>query len=157
MIRSKKTVTPAQALVRLEELCVRAERCEDELRRKLSLWAISPADSDAIITSLRTRRFLDERRFAESFVRDKYRFAKWGVRQIVLRLRQKNVPSDIIDEALGEIDMKEYRLILKSLLNYKAKSMPRPLEYDDRNRLFRFALARGFESDLIIQTIREIN
>lgn len=156
MIRSKKTVTPAQALTRLEELCVRAERCESELRRKLSLWAISPADSDAIITSLRTRRFLDERRFAASFVRDKYRFAKWGVRQIVLRLRQKNVPSDIIDEALGEIDMNEYCLILKSLLNYKAKSMPRPLEYDDRNRLFRFALARGFEPDLIIQTIKEI-
>lgn len=156
MIRSKKTVTPAQALVRLEELCVRGERCESELRRKLSLWAISSADSDAIITSLRTRRFLDERRFAESFVRDKYRFAKWGLRQIILRLRQKNVPSDIIDEALSEVDMEEYRSILKGLLNYKAKSMPRPLEYDDRNRLFRFALSRGFEPDLIIQTIKEI-
>ena len=69
-----KKVSPEQALVRLEELCVRAERCEAELRRKLMQWAIVPADADSIIASLRARRFLDETRFAAAFVRDKYRF-----------------------------------------------------------------------------------
>ena len=30
-VRTRKQVTPEQALVRLEELCVRAERCVQEL------------------------------------------------------------------------------------------------------------------------------
>lgn len=157
MIRSKKTVTPAQALVRLEELCVRAERCESELRRKLSLWAISSADSDAIITSLRDRRFLDERRFAASFVRDKYRFSKWGVRQIVRALKQKKIPQNCIDEALKEIDFDQYTQILTSILHHKARNLHHPLEFDDRNRLFRFALSRGFEPDLALRIIKSIH
>lgn len=151
-----KKVSPEQALVRLEELCVRAERCEAELRRKLMQWAIVPADADSIIASLRARRFLDETRFAAAFVRDKYRFGKWGRRRIVMALRQKNIQSDDIDRALGDIDEEEYRQILAALLRYKAKGMARPLEYDDRNRLFRFAVGRGFEPDLIISEIKTI-
>ena len=123
-----KKVSPEQALVRLEELCVRAERCEAELRRKLMQWAIVPADADSIIASLRARRFLDETRFAAAFVRDKYRFGKWGRRRIVMALRQKNIQSDVIDCALGEIDEEEYRQILAALLRYKAKGMARPRE-----------------------------
>lgn len=155
-VRTRKQVTPQQALVRLEELCVRAERCEAELRQKMALWAISPEDADNIIISLRNRRFLDENRFAAAFVRDKYRFGKWGRRRIIMAMKQKNIPAEIIDSALGEIDQEEYIRILAALLRYKAKAMPRPLEFDDRNKLFRFAIGRGFEPDLIISEIKTI-
>ena len=40
-------------------------------------------------------------------IRDKYRFGKWGRRRIVMALRQKNIQSDVIDCALGEIDEKK--------------------------------------------------
>jgi recX family len=155
-VRTRKQVTPEQALVRLEELCVRAERCEAELRQKMALWVISPEDADNIIMSLRNRRFLDENRFAAAFVRDKYRFGKWGRRRIIMAMKQKNIPAGIIDSALGEIDQDEYIRILAALLRYKAKTMPRPLEFDDRNKLFRFAIGRGFEPDLIISEIKTI-
>lgn len=154
--RTKKRITPEQALIRLEELCVKAERCEDELRRKMALWAVGTEDADSIIASLRARRFLDENRFAAAFVRDKYRFGKWGRRRIVMAMRQKNIPPDAINAALAEIDQEEYAHILGALLRHKAKTMPRPLEFDDRNRLFRFAAGRGFEPDLIISEIKNI-
>ena len=44
----------------------------------------------------------------------------------------------------------------KTADRYKAKGMARPLEYDDRNRLFRFAVGRGFEPDFIISEIKTI-
>ena len=141
-----KIIAPEKALIRCEELCARAERCEYELREKMHTWRIGGRDIDAIINSLITRRFLDNSRYARAFVRDKYRFARWGRRKIAMALKQKRIDDDIIDEALEEINQDEYMSILRAILKAKAARMERPLSYDDRMKLFRFAISRGFES-----------
>lgn len=149
-----KVIPPEKALIRCEELCARAERCEHELREKMRAWRIDSRDIDAIINSLTTRRFLDDSRFARAFVRDKYRFARWGRRRIAMALRQKRIDSDVIDEALEEINQDEYTAVLRSLLKAKAAHMERPLSYDDRMKLLRFAVARGFETQLVSSLLR---
>ena len=149
-----KVIPPEQALIRCEELCARAERCEHELREKMRAWRIDSRDIEAIINSLTTRRFLDDSRFARAFVRDKYRFARWGRRKIAMALKQKRIDSDTIDEALEEINQEEYTAVLRTLLKAKAAHMDRPLSYDDRVKLFRFAVARGFETQLISSMLK---
>lgn len=149
-----KVIAPEKALIRCEELCARAERCEHELREKMRAWRIDSRDIEAIINSLTTRRFLDDSRFARAFVRDKYRFARWGRRKIVMALKQKHIDSGVIEEALEEINQDEYTSILRSLLKAKAAHMERPLSYEDRVKLFRFAVARGFETLLVSSLLR---
>ncbi len=150
-----KPVSEKEAIVRLEALCARSEHCESELADKLRRWAIDPATAIQIIESLRKRRFVDNRRFAVSYVRDKYRFARWGVRKITIGLRAKRISREIIDEALGEIDREEYTDGLRHILRHKASTMPDADTFDGRTRLFRFAAARGFEPDLIAKILRE--
>lgn len=149
-----KVIAPEKALIRCEELCARAERCEHELREKMRAWRIDSRDIEAIINSLTTRRFLDDSRFARAFVRDKYRFARWGRRRIAMALRQKRIDSDVIDEALEEINQDEYTAVLRTLLKAKAAHMERPLSYEDRMKLLRFAVARGFETQLVSSLLR---
>ena len=149
-----KVIPPEKALIRCEELCARAERCEHELREKMRAWRIDSRDIEAIINSLTTRRFLDDSRFARAFVRDKYRFARWGRRKIAMALKQKRIDSDTIDEALEEINQEEYTAVLRTLLKAKAAHMDRPLSYDDRVKLFRFSVARGFETQLISSMLK---
>ena len=149
-----KVIPPEKALIRCEELCARAERCEHELREKMRAWRIDSRDIEAIINSLTTRRFLDDSRFARAFVRDKYRFARWGRRKIAMALKQKRIDSDTIDEALEEINQEEYTAVLRTLLKANAAHMDRPLSYDDRVKLFRFAVARGFETQLISSMLK---
>ena len=149
-----KVIPPEKALIRGEELGARAERCEHELREKMRAWRIDSRDIEAIINSLTTRRFLDDSRFARAFVRDKYRFARWGRRKIAMALKQKRIDSDTIDEALEEINQEEYTAVLRTLLKAKAAHMDRPLSYDDRVKLFRFAVARGFETQLISSMLK---
>ncbi|MDE5643721.1 MAG: RecX family transcriptional regulator [Muribaculaceae bacterium] len=145
----RKTVTPERALVRAEELCVRAERSSGEIRRKLRLWGLTPQDSEKIIASLTERRFIDDRRFCEAFVRDKVNFARWGRRKIALALYEKGVDRSISTEVLAEIDTERYEENLRHILEQKRRSLPEADSYEGRTKLFRFAASRGFEPELI--------
>lgn len=142
--------------MRLEALCARSEQCEGEIRRKLRLWQIGEEDANTIVRSLRRRRFVDDSRYAGAFVRDKYRFARWGRRKIELALRQKRVDADIIAEALDEIDEDEYTEVLRQLIVLKSKSLGDMDAYEARNRLFRFAVSRGFETTIASRIISKV-
>lgn len=153
----KKPMEPARALLKLEELCARSEHCESELREKLRKWAISSTDADTIIRSLRRRRYVDDSRYARALVRDKYRFARWGRNKIKQLLYLKRIDPDIIDEALDEIDPEEYRQILCHLIELRRKALSEPDPYQAKMKLMRFALQRGYESELIKKAIANEN
>ncbi len=108
--------------MRLEALCARSEQCEGEIRRKLRLWQIGEEDADTIVRSLKAAPLLwTTAAMPGAFVRDKYRFARWGRRKIELALRQKRVDADIIAEALEEIDEDEYTEVLRQLIVLKSR------------------------------------
>ncbi len=155
---SRKIVTPEKALNRLEELCVRGERCEGELRTKLRTWQIASADADSIINSLRQHRFFDDARFAHAFVMDKVRFARWGRIKISMALRAKHVDRDIAAKALSEIDERIYTEALEAVIAAAVRRIGDEAAhtYEGRTRVFRAAVSRGFESDFAASTIRRL-
>lgn len=147
-------LSPEKALAKLEELCARAEYSTGELRRKLYNWHITGADADDVIESLRQRRFLDDRRFARVFVRDKYRFNRWGRIKIRIELRAKGVSAEIADEAIAEIDEELYEQALKYLLASKSRSLHTDDPLARRRSLFRSAASRGYEASLIAKLLK---
>lgn len=155
-MKKRRQLTPDEALSRCEELCARAEYCSGELRRKLYMWGVGSDDSDRIIDSLRRRRFVDDARFAEAFVREKTMYGGWGRRKIAAALYQKRVERDIIAAALESVDQESYETRLEEIMRQKRRSIPEPDTYDGRTRLFRFAVSRGFEPDLAASVIRRL-
>lgn len=147
-------LTAAQALSRLEALCAKAEHSTGELRRKLFQWHIPKSEADRIIASLSERRFVDDRRFARAFVRDKIAFARWGRLKIRAALSAKGVSADIIREALDSIHEKEYVKTLASLIAAKSRTINDADTFEGRTRLFRYAVSRGFEAELVGRIIR---
>ncbi len=156
MIRKAKQLNAQQATVRLEELCARSEQCCGEARKKLYNWGISSSEAEAIIRSLTERRYIDDRRFCRAFVRDKLQFSRWGKRKIMLTLIQKRVDRDIIEEAFDEIDPDDYFDTLKKIVRAKARTISDADTFEGRTRLFRFAVSRGFEPDLVSKVLREM-
>ena len=117
-----------------------------------------PADeASEIIESLKKRKFIDDSRFAASFVNDKYRFAKWGRRKIRMALARKQIFGSVADEALETIDDEIYYNILLSILKTKTRSIDEGNTFEGRTKLFRFAASRGYEPDLISRIIRQGN
>ena len=155
MIR-KKPVTPEAAKLKMAALCARSEYCEYEIREKLWRMGISRYAADEIIGFLVENRFIDNLRFAKGFANDKTRFAGWGRRKTRQALALKRISSAHISEALENIDETEYEAALKRVAESKAKGLDLT-SYDDRTKLYRYLLSRGYESDMaarLISTMR---
>ena len=84
---------------------------------------------------------------------DRYRFYGYGRRKIAIALAAKRIGRDIIDEALAEIDDEAYLEILTGLLRRKAQSVDIS-EYEGRNKLYRYAISRGYESDITVRVLK---
>jgi regulatory protein len=98
-----------------------------------------------ILRHLTEEKYIDDRRYAEAFVRDKYRFNKWGRIKIAQGLRMKGIDNNTISEAMHCIDEEEYLAILRNLIKAKRKSTHGASEYEINGKLMRFATSRGFE------------
>lgn len=141
------------ALQRAAALCSKQEQCSSHIREKLKSWNVSDEDAGKIIGLLHEEKFLDDARYATFYVRDKYRFNGWGKIKLAVMLRQKEIPPDIIGEALSQIDQDEYRQTCERLITEKAATLRESNQFKRKGKLFRFAAQRGFESDLIHQIL----
>lgn len=134
----------------------RCEHCESEVREKLVTWGGSNEEVDEIIAHLIEERYIDNQRYANSYAKDKFRFNHWGNYKISIMLRSKDIDSEIIEEALGQIDEEEYLEKLQQILKDKLRSLKYSSEYEKKGKLFKFAQSRGFESGAISKVIDSI-
>jgi regulatory protein len=135
--------------------CSRREYCCEDIRSKLGSWGVSDNDSGKIINALIKENFIDELRFATAFVKDKFRYNKWGKVKIGMHLRVKKIPSEVIKSALDEIDYDTYTNALKNIITSHRKTVKAKNQYDLKAKLLRHALSKGFESSLVYEVLNE--
>lgn len=151
-----KEITEPEALHRMAALCSAKEYCPSDIRKKLLRLGLSVEAGQRIIDRLCTERFIDEERFTRAFVRDKFRFNKWGKIKMSYELRSKEITPHIVETIFQEIDETTYVETLKELIRAKQKSTKGKSPQEQYAKLFRFAAGRGFESHLISSCLKEI-
>jgi len=149
----KKEKTEEEAFLQLASLCANAEHCQYEMLEKMKRWELSDEAQARVMARLIEERYVDDRRYARAFVKDKIRYNKWGRRKVQHGLWMKRIDKDIQDEVLDEIDEKEYLNVLKPLLKQKRKSIKANSDYELSQKLVRFAYGRGFTFDIIRQCL----
>ena len=142
-----------EALKRMEAYCASAEHCRTEVTDKLLRWGLPYDTANRIVDRLEQEKFIDEERYCNAFIRDKFRFAKWGKQKIDMALRQKKLDPYVYRPLLNEIASDEYGATLQALLEAKRKSIRAATEYERNAKLMRFALSRGFAADDIRRCI----
>ncbi len=135
--------TPQQALQSLVRLCAKAERSSGDALRLMGRWQVEPAHRREVLEKLVSMRFIDDRRFAAAYVKDKLRFNGWGKRKIRAGLVAKGISGDIIEDVLGETENDTGRL--QKLLAAKMKSVKASSPYELKMKLVRFGMGRGFD------------
>ncbi len=136
--------------------CSISEHCISDVELKLKAWGVVSDKSDKIIDKLIEQDFINEKRFCVAFVKDKFRFNKWGKIKISFALKQKGLENSLITNALNTIDEGEYQEMLAVLLKAKLNTIKWEFEYEKMGKLFQFAQSRGFESAVIDKVVRSI-
>ena len=149
----KKEKTEEEAFLQLAALCANAEHCQYEMLEKMKRWELSDEAQARVMARLVEERYVDDRRYARAFVKDKIRYNKWGRRKVQQGLWMKRIDKDIQDEILDEIEETEYLNVLKPLLRQKRKSIKANSDYELNQKLVRFAYGRGFTFDIIRQCL----
>ena len=144
-----------EAKHKIEAWCAYRDRCHHEVYNKLRDYGIDDEDTNALLSHLIEYKFLDEQRFADSFVSGKHRIKKWGRNKIIAHLKQKRITPRIIQEALKEIDQEEYLETLHSLTIAKWKSK-KGSDFEIKIKVQRYLASKGYEFDLIYNVLDDI-
>lgn len=154
--RERKTKSAEQALQSLMHLCARGERSTGDALRLMRTWGVPEGERAAVVEKLVAQRYIDNRRYAEAYTREKSNLAGWGPKKIALQLRIKGIESHIIDEALRELDSDTRRTHLDERLRRKLRTTKATSDYELRGKLLRYALSLGYDYDMSKSAIEEL-
>ena len=101
--RERKTKTAQQALQSLMRLCSRSEKSTGDALRLMRTWGVPEAEQRGVLDKLIADRYIDNRRYAEAYTREKSQLAGWGERKIAMQLRLKGVERETISAVLAEL------------------------------------------------------
>jgi regulatory protein len=153
---NEKTYTVKEATKKLEYYCAYQERCHQEVRQKLRSMSMIPEAIDMIIVHLLEHNYLNESRFAKTFVSGKFRIKHWGRRRLTLELKKRAISKVNINEALAEIEDSEYVEIFTALAEKKAHTIKEGNVFKKRKKFIDYFLYRGWESHLIHEKAHEL-
>ncbi|MEE4213991.1 MAG: regulatory protein RecX [Bacteroidales bacterium] len=145
------------ALERAMALCSRSEKCRHDIMAKLKAWKLTGDDENAsIIKELTAGKFIDEKRYAAAFTRDKIRFNKWGRIKIRAMLKSRGIGDPDIEHGLGAIDHDQYLQMIEEGIKDKLRTVKAGNTYELKGKLSRFASSRGYEHEYVFDIINRL-
>lgn len=141
----RRDKTPEQALASLMRLCAKAERSSGDALRLMRGWGVADADARRVLDRLIADRFIDDRRYAEAFVREKMNLSGWGRYKIGASLRAKGIPQALVAEAMAQTDGTDMGERLTEILLRRMRTLKAAAPFDARAKLMRYALSQGYD------------
>lgn len=133
--------------IRAVDLISRRLRSEKEIRDYAKRKQWTTTNTERVIERLKNHGYLNDKAFAETFVRSRQSAEKYSKRRIERDLHQKGIASNIIKDALPD-EASDKNVIIK-LVQKKAS------RYDDVNKLKAYLFRAGFNYDDVNQAINE--
>lgn len=143
-------------LLRAMALCAGSEKCVSDIESKLIQWGLEQSERIKITERLVKEKFIDEERFAVAYALDKFRQNKWGRVKISSMLRSKGLKEAVIRKGLDALDENLYAETLKKLVAAQKRHVKAKSNFELRGKLIRFAVSRGFETDLVYDAVNEL-
>lgn len=110
-----------------------------EMQFYLERKQASPALIEQITNKLMSIELLDDAKFARMFVNDRRLLRPTSRRKLILELRKKHVPTDLIEQAVGS-EVEDEQAALQALIESKRHQA----KYQDDLKLMQFLARQGF-------------
>lgn len=138
-----------EILSKAMRFCAYQDRSESEVRNKIATLNTGNIDIEEIVQRLKDEQFIDDIRFAESYVAGKLRQKGWGKLKLKNQLYQKGIAPSLIAQVITSIDDETYLNVFRQHI----EKWLRLNEIEDRDltKLYRFLEGKGFERAIIFQ------
>lgn len=136
---------------RMERYCAYRDRCHQEVRTKLLSLKVYGDELEEILIHLMQEGFLNEERYAKSYVRGKFRMNQWGKVKIQQNLLRKNISSYCIRKGMEEIDPEEYQNTLIAIVEKEVNKLTPPI---NKIVLTRKIMNKGYEYPLVVEALK---
>lgn len=131
--------------IKMERFCAYEDRCVFQLRKKLLTSLLPEEEKELLISDLIKNRFLDDFRFACSYVSGKSRIKKWGTHKIYRGLKSYQINADLISLAMKEIVLDDYLSTLKELIERKKILLSAIQDpYKKKVKIIRYLTGKGY-------------
>ena len=137
------------------KMLARRELSEQQVRQRLARRGYESTDIDDAVTRLREERAIDDARVAEAIARTETSLRRRGKVRVRMQIERAGIAKSIARQATDDVfdgidDEAQIELALKKRLRGRATIA------DDREfqRLYRFLVTQGFETDLVMKTLR---
>lgn len=144
------------AFEKAKKICSLQEKCKSDILKKLVEWGQTSEDAEQMISKLEKENYINELRYAEYYVEDKFKLNNWGKVKIEYMLKQKGIETLIIDNAMQKIDDSEYKKILRKILKEKVKKINATYSYTIKAKLIRYTQSKGFETELSLSILDDM-
>ena len=156
MKTTKPTFSLKEIYYKMEYYCSYQERCYKEVEEKLYSFSLTISEKEALLTHLIENNFINEERFAQSFVRGKHNYKFWGKNRIVNELKFRNISSRNIQTALKEIPEATYLHNFHTLAEKNWETIAAPKGQKRNKKFVDFLLRKGYETGLIYEKLKEL-
>jgi len=144
-------------LEKIKHFCAYQERCHSEVRSRLLEMKVYGAELEDFMVILIEENFLNEERFARAFARGKFSLKQWGRIKIKHELKARNISSTLIQMAMKEIDEADYERTLQQLTEKKWETLRAEKNFFVKmNKLKNYLLQKGFEGELVYESVRKM-
>jgi regulatory protein len=140
----------------LRRYCAFQERTVFDVKQKAVKLKMNSVQIEQAVKVLKEESFLDELRYVTSYVKGKIIYNQWGKMKIKMQLRAKGISQEMIDEVVSAIDNDMYFQVLKEVVEKKDVILRQRKEEDIRNKVFRYAMSKGFEYQDVLRVYNEI-
>ena len=140
-----KYYTVEEVLRKMEYFCAYQERSHYQVERKLQEYGMIPEARDYIILHLINNNFLNEERFARTYVRGKFYQKKWGKKKITQGLKYHRIQRQLIHKALNEISPEDYIKTIELLVEKKQQQIKNTNAFNKRQKIIKYLLQKGYD------------
>lgn len=145
----------SQIKKKLADYCVYQDRSHYEVEQKLKeLRTLNESERGEILIWLIQNNFLNEERFSKSYARGKFYQKKWGKIKIKQGLKQKRIPTNLIDKGIEEINEDDYKSTLMELTEKKWNILRESEVYLKKKKIYNYLLQKGYEYNLINEILK---
>ena len=148
----EKKLTKSETKEKALRLLEFRSHSEYELRTKLRDKGAESDDIDEVVEFLTEYGFLDDLKYACSKARDLSNLKKYGKIRIAAELRAKGISSDIVSEAISELEADEKEMLIPLVM----KKIGGDFERKNTEKVIRYFASRGYNISDIKNAIEEI-